>query len=306
MSVKQTGLSCVEYVIGEIELDVDALPNKADVLAAHQMPDMKELWGWRTCRKTAYDPAALAIAAARRTLMGKVGAGAIDALIVCCGEPLNYFGQNRFIAQFAEAVGLDRFTSQWLGGSGCVTLFAALRLASDMVSVGSARHVLVVAVDRVPDDAMRFQRFGVLSDGACSFVVTNRTGADFAIVDAIAMSATRTLEKSDDFQAKCDLMHAALERFGEGTNFDFSRVEALFCANVFLPIQELEISLLPMDGILPWQDNTARYGHCYAADPFINLIDFHREPQGRETRLSLMTATAHGHFGIVALERLNA
>lgn len=302
-TLTQAGLLRVEYVIGEIAVDVDTLANKAATLEAHQMPDLKEVWGWEYCRKSARDSLALAIDTATRSIGSDIDPGDIDALVVCCGDRLNYYEQNRFVAQLAGALRLDRFQSHWLGGSGCVTLFSAVKLASGMVATGTARNVLVVAVDSVPDDTMRFQRFGVLSDGACSFIVADRDRADFAIVDTVVLSSTRTLEKTDDFQAKCALVHEALDRFGHPHGYDFDRVEAMFVANVFLPIQELEMSLLPVDGMLADQGNTARYGHCYAADPFINLVDFYRRPGNDSVRVSLMTATAHGHFGIIGLER---
>jgi 3-oxoacyl-[acyl-carrier-protein] synthase-3 len=300
----QAGLARVQYVIGEIAIDVDSLPNKTAVLEAHQMPNIKEVWGWEYCRKSSRDALALAIDTSARSLGNAIAPGEIDAIIVCCGDRLNYYEQNRFIAQLAGALQLDRFQSHWLGGSGCVTLFSAVKLASGMVATGAAQNILVVAVDSVPDDSMRFQRFGVLSDGACSFIVTDRNRADFAIIDTMVLSSTRTLEKTDDFQAKCALVHEALDRFGQPHGYDFDRVEALFVANVFLPIQELEMSLLPADGSLVDHGNTARYGHCYAADPFINLVDFYRRPENSCVRASLMTATAHGHFGIIGLERL--
>lgn len=301
--MKQAGIAHIEYVIGEIALPVGSLVNKADVLAAHSMPDMKEVWGWEHCRKSALSSLELATAAARRTLARGVAPGSIDALIVCCGDRLNYFEQNQFIGALAQELGLESFQSNWLGGSGCVTLLAAVRLARSLLATGNAAAVLVVTVDKVADDAHRFQRFGVLSDGACSFIVCDVQQAEFSIVDAMVMSSSLTLLHTEDFQAKCQLIQNALERFGAPGGFDYDRVEAFFGPNVFLPIQELEMSLLPIDPALAYADNTDRYGHCYAADPMINLVDFYAKPENRGVRRSLMASTAHGHFGIVALDR---
>jgi 3-oxoacyl-[acyl-carrier-protein] synthase-3 len=299
--MKQTGLSGIAYVIGDVDLDVDALPNRRERLAAHDMPDMKQLWGWDRCRRSSGDALGLAAQSALRTL-ADTDPASIDALIVCSGERCNYFEQNHRIAALAQVLGLRQFQSHWLGGAGCVTLFAAVRLARSLVQTDAAQRVLVVTVDRVDDDSQRFQRFGVLSDGACSFVLHAQPQADFALLDAVVLSSSTTLSRSDDFKAKCDLIHAALERFGGAQGFDFERVGAFFGPNVFLPIQELELSLLPIDGALAQQDNTMRYGHCYAADPMINLVDYHaaRAPHGGT---DLLASTAHGHFGVLALQR---
>ena len=303
MASQRTGIAHVEYVIGDVTLDVDELPNKSDVLAAHGMPDVKEVWGWQHCRRSDLRPVALASDAATRTLAHGIDPAAIGALIVCCGERLNYYDQNRFLAELAGTLKLGDFRSYWLGGAGCVTLFSALGLARAMLTADAVRHVLVVSVDKVADDADRFQRFGVLSDAACSFVVSDAVHTDFSIIDAVTISSARTLERSEDFQAKCALIHSALERFGQPQGFDYDRVEAFFGANVFLPIQELELSLLPIDSSLAYLDNTARYGHCYAADPIINLVDFYRDSANSGVRTTLMASTAHGHFGVVGLEK---
>lgn len=303
MPSQQTGIAHVEYVVGDVTLDVDQLPNKNEVLAANAMPDIKELWGWEHCRRSDLSSVALASDAASRSLGRGVDPASIGALIVCCGDRLNYYEQNRFLAELAGALKLGDFRSYWLGGAGCVTLFSAIGLARAMIVADAVRNVLVVGVDKVDDDADRFQRFGVLSDAACSFVVSSGAQVDFSLVDAVTISSTRTLDRSEDFQSKCELIHSALERFGQPQGFDYDRVEAFFGANVFLPIQELELSLLPIDSSLAYVGNTARYGHCYAADPIINLVDFYRDAGNRGVRTTLMASTAHGHFGIVGLEK---
>lgn len=303
MVIQRIGIAHVEYVIGEIILDVDSLPNRSEVLAANRMPDVKDVWGWEHCRRSDQRSVTLASQAASRTLAHGVDRSSIGAVIVCCGERLNYYEQNRFLAELGGALDLGEFQSYWLGGAGCVTLFSAVGLARALLATGAVTNVLIVGIDKVADDAHRFQRFGVLSDAACSFIVGDAQRAEFTLIDAVTLSSSRTLDRSEDFTAKCELIHSALDRFGRPQGFDFDRVEAIFGANVFLPIQELELSLLPIDSSLAYSDNIARYGHCYAADPFINLVDFYREPGNRSARTTLMASTAHGHFGIIGLER---
>lgn len=298
--MKHTGLSGITYEIGETDLDVEALPGKREMLAANDMPDMKDVWGWDRCRKTERAWLAFGIDAARRTL-ADTDPEDIDAVIVCSGQRCNYFQQNQLIAQLAQTLRLGEFQSHWLGGAGCVTLFAAICLANTAIASETARRVLVLAVDRVEEDMHRFQRFGVLSDAACSFMVHDAAQADFTLIDAKTLSSAATLSRTEDFQPKCQLVQSVLERFGGPQGFDFARVEAFLGPNVFLPIQELELSLLPVDYALAYQENTARYGHCFCSDPIINLVDFHATSPGRS--VSLMAATGHGHFGIVALER---
>lgn len=300
----RVGIAAPHYVVGELELEVDGIEGRKELLADYGMPDIKDLWGWQFYRKTqkrsvdmAYDTAAGTIA------RSGVAAGEIDALFVCCSDPLNYYAQNAFLAELSGRLGLGSNFSSWIGGAGCVSLFSAIRLAAALVGEGAVRHVLIVTVDRIANETSRFQRYGVLSDGACSLLVTDATQADYAIVGVKVMSSPASLANGGvDFQEKCQLIDAVFADLKAATDFDTTDA-AVFGTNVFVPVQELELSVMPVDSLLAYQKNVLRYGHCYASDPLINLIDFYAESGNEKVSRSIMASTAHGHFGAVLLQR---
>jgi 3-oxoacyl-[acyl-carrier-protein] synthase III len=300
------GMLAPAYVLGEEELSVDILPNRDSMLRQHNMPNNAELWGWRSYRRTQRSRTQLASASAGETIQQSgLKAADIDAMIICCGDGLNYYAQNRFITELAGALELRSGFVTWIGGAGCASLFSGVQVARSLLSSGAFTNVLVTAVDKIEEDTDRFQRFGVFSDGACSFIMCKGAVIDYAVLGVeVGFSLASLTAAGQDLGQKCQLIYNVLERLANraGVPLDGS---AFFGSNVFLPIQELEFSVMPVQGLITHRGNTARYGHCASADPIINLIDFYREPEHRSVNRALLTSTAHGHFGAILLEPCN-
>lgn len=299
------GISAPSYVVGEIPLPVDDLPGKQERLAEYGMPDLRELWGWDKCRKTDRSAADLACDAVAGVFVGSgVAPSQVDAIVLCCSDAGNYYDQNRFLGELAGRLGVGRVFMTWVSGAGCASLFSAVKIATAFVSAGTFTNVLVLTVDRIADDATRLQRFGVLSDGACALLVRPVADADFAIHGIAVRSCPASLvHGGQDFQSKCALIQSVFDQLQGKVAFDFDAAPRLFGSNLFLPVQELETSALPLDGLMAHQSNIARYGHCYAADPVINLVDFYADPDHVGLSHSIMASSAHGHFGMILLER---
>lgn len=298
------GMLAPAYALGEEQASVESLTNRQAVLRRHNMPDNRTLWGWGCYRWTRRSRAQLASASASATLSRSgLRASDIDTVIICCGDGLTYYGQNQFLSELAGALDLRGGMVVWIGGAGCASLFSAVQLARSLIRDGSSSNVLVIAVDRIEDDAQRFQRYGVFSDGACSVIVRDSADIDYAILGVeVACSFASLTVAGQDLGQKCQLIHDVLERLTAraGVPLDGS---AFLGSNVFLPIQELELSVMPVDDLITYRTNTARYGHCAGADPLINLVDFYQAPEHHAIDRALLASTAHGHFGVILLER---
>jgi 3-oxoacyl-[acyl-carrier-protein] synthase-3 len=99
---------------------------------------------------------------------------------------------------------------------------------------------------------------------------------------------------------KCQLIHEVFERLNARAPIAAGDC-VLLGSNLFLPIQDLETSVMPLDGVATYRRNTTRYGHCAGADPVINLIDYFSEQPQPAMQHALMVATAHGHFAAMLL-----
>ncbi len=303
MMPEHVGMLAPAYVLGEEEESVDTLTSRTSVLRRHNMPDNAALWGWRYYRRARLSRAQLASASASTTVsQSGLPAADIDALIVCCGDGLNYYAQNQFISEFAAALEIRCGFVTWVGGAGCASMFSAVEIARSLAADGTRRNILVVAVDKIDDEADRFQRFGVFSDGACSFIVRKGPSIDYAILGAeVAFSLASLTVAGQDLGQKVQLIYDVFERLSARANVTLDG-SAFMGSNVFLPIQELEFSVMPVKDLIAYRVNTARYGHCASADPLINLIDFYQAAEHSAIKRALLTSTAHGHFGAILLE----
>lgn len=303
--VKTIGIKGAAYELGEVIGVVDELANKNELLIEFEMPNISELWGWENYRKSERSLAQLATASAEKTLQAaNKSAADIDTIMICSCTPLNYQQQNDILGEVYQSLGLPFVLSLWVGGAGCASLFSAVGQAKSMIENGDAKQVLVITTDKITSEHHRFQRYGVLSDGAASFIVTADEQADFSILGDMVLSSPEALySPQKGFQQKCTLIHAVFERFTEKYADDLSDVEAVLASNVFNPIQEIELSVMPFEDANCYEDNNLRYGHCWAADPVINLVDLCNDPVHQDDKKLLLSTTAHGHFGLVALIR---
>lgn len=302
--IDTVGILAPSYVIGEDVQPVESLANRTEMLQAFGMPDRPSLWGWEAYRRSRRSAVELARDSAMQTLADSgLQASDIDALIVCNGGGLNYFRQNAFLAELADAVGLRCDYVSWIGGAGCTSLCSATKTASALVRSGDHANILIVTVDKYEDDAVRFQRFGVFSDGACSFILRGRGAIDYALVGVASASSLASLRSGEqDLAEKCRLIQTVFQRAGAGVDFPYAG-SVLSTSNVFLPIQQLEQSVFPVKGLQTYRKNTARYGHCSAADPVINLVDYREEAGERAASHAVLAWSAYGHFGVMLLER---
>lgn len=300
------GILAPAYVLGEEESSVDTLERRHIVLRQYSMPDNPALWGWGCFRRTRRSRAQLGCASASVTLcQSGLHASDIDALIICCGDGLNYYAQNQFVSELARGLDICRGFVTWIGGAGCASVFSAVQVARSLVCGGLSKNVLVVAVDKIEEDADRFQRFGVFSDGACSFIVRKGNAIDYAILGAeVSFSLGSLTTAGQDLGQKCQLIYEVLERLRASVDVPLDG-SVFLGSNVFLPIQELEFSVIPVKGLIANRTNTARYGHCAGADPLINLVDFYQAVENRSIIRALLASTAHGHFGAIVLEPRN-
>ncbi|MBZ3928694.1 hypothetical protein [Xanthomonas citri] len=305
MRPTSVGILGLGYVLGEQSLPVAEIAGRAEVMREYRMPDRQALWGWDRYRRTERSRADLASESAAGTVVrGGVAPGQIDALVVCCGDGLNYSAQNVFVSELSKRLGLDCGFVTWIGGAGCASLFSAVRVARSLVMADTFRNVLVVGVDKVDNEAARFQRYGVFSDSACSFIVRGEGPTDFTVAGVAVASSLPSLNGSgQDIAQKCMLIQSVFERLGsEKGEFPYEG-SVFFGSNVFLPIQDLERSVMPIDGVVHERGNIAPYGHCADADPFINLFDFYARGDNENMARSVLGSSAHGHFGVMLLDR---
>jgi 3-oxoacyl-[acyl-carrier-protein] synthase-3 len=263
------------YVLGEKEVgyaDIPGLPRLAASLGLAPDPG---LWGWGTVRVTDRDLAELAADAGRRTVLAAgVSAPEVDALVLCSTRvPGPAEGHGGLLARVLTAIGLGDLPCYGQSLNRCVNLLAGIDVARALVMAGRYRRVLVITVDVVAPGAAPMSRFALYSDAAASCLITADPGpADcYEILGCAAAQETATLEWAH--QISSDLTRQVNQELLAPAGLKLSHVTALLHVNLFKPLLVMKERQAGFREDQLFLDNIVRTGHCFAADPLINLVD---------------------------------
>ncbi|MBT2402880.1 MULTISPECIES: 3-oxoacyl-ACP synthase [unclassified Streptomyces] len=269
-------LSAPRYVLGEQEADHTTVDNLLERARQFGMPPKAALWGWGTVRRTAKSLETLAVESGRATLdaAGADPAG-VDCLILCStrfpGGPRTH---GNFVERVMSGIGLGEgtaFTGLTLGR--CTNLLGAIRTAQALVAAGMHRRVLVVTTDRVSDESVRMESFALFSDGAASCLVSAEplgTQA-YELVAGASAQNPGALDWSNEISS--DLGRAVNERILEAAGMKLGDIHGVLHPNLYKPVVVLKERQAGFTREQLFLDNIQRFGHCFAADPLINLVD---------------------------------
>ncbi|HET9140293.1 hypothetical protein [Actinophytocola sp.] len=268
-------LTAPHYVLGEIELPYTSIVDLDARVAEFRMLPKPDLWGWGTVRRTERSIADLAVRTGSATLAAAgLDPAALDAVVLCStGFPAGTRVHGSFAQTVLSGLGVPDADYLGVGINRCTNLLAGLQVADALVRSGRHRRVLVVTTDRVDDEAMRLEKFALFSDGAASCLVTaeSEVPGGFELLGCAAANRVAELDWANEISPELSrqVNDALLKPFG----LTLDAVAGLMHANIFTPIvmlKEMQAGFTPAQ---LYTANIARVGHCFAADPIINLVD---------------------------------
>lgn len=268
-------LSAPRYVLGELPADHTTVDGLAERARQFGMPPRAALWGWGTVHRTAKSLETLAAESARATLDGAGAAPAdVDCLIVCStrfpGGPRTH---GAFVENVMAATGLGAasFTGLTLGR--CANLLAGIRTGQAYVAAGMHRRVMVVTTDRVTDESVRMENFALFSDGAASCLISaDPLGPDaYEIVAGATAQDPAGLDWSNEISS--DLAREVNQRILDDAGMKIGDIQGVLHPNLYKPLVVLKERQAGFTREQLFLDNIPRVGHCFAADPLINLVD---------------------------------
>ncbi|MFI6683251.1 ketoacyl-ACP synthase III family protein [Streptomyces sp. NPDC050485] len=274
--IRRVVLRAPRYVLGEIATDHSEIDGFAAFVDSRRMVPDADMWGWGTVRRTELDTATLAVRAGRQTLEAAgVEPDGIDALVLCSTTfPSDVGEHGDLIASVLHGLGLGDVPVTGITLNRCATLLTGLQTAATMVTAGQHRTVLVITTDAVPDESARLADFALFSDGAAACLVSRWVdGAPESyewVADAHAQDPASMLRGTE---ISADLAKTANQRLCAEAGIRVEEIDGLLHNNIFLPIvlmKEVQAGFRPsqLD-----TSNITRVGHCFAADPLINLVD---------------------------------
>ncbi|THA54673.1 3-oxoacyl-ACP synthase [Streptomyces sp. A1136] len=270
-------LSAPRYVLGEQVADHTSIDNLLERARRFKMAPRAELWGWGAIRRTAKSLEALAVESARATVAaaGADPAG-IDCLILCStrfpGGPRTHGG---FVEKVMSGIGLVDAAVTGLTLNRCTNLLTGIRTAHALVAAGTHRRVLVVTTDRVTDESVRMENFALFSDGSASCLISadaDPLGADtYEILAGAAAQDPTSLDWSHEISS--ELARTVNRRILDAVGMKLDEIDGLLHPNLFKPLIALKERQAGFTRQQLHLDNITRFGHCFAADPLINLVD---------------------------------
>jgi 3-oxoacyl-[acyl-carrier-protein] synthase-3 len=272
-------LSGPSYVLGEHEDDHTSIDGLAERAAAFQLQPKPALWGWGKIWRTERPLTELCIETGRRTLdSAGVPATEVDALVLCTTsitEPAEGHGQ--FFAEVLTGLGLGNIGFYGITLNRCTNLLAGIDLAAALVASGRYRRILVITADRVLDESQRMVSYALFSDGAASCLIGSEpAGPSFEVMGCANAQDVDALVHTAEISS--ELARTVNDRLLEPHGMKLDDVCGVMHLNIFLPLMVVKERQANYTAEQIYTGNITRVGHCYAADPLINLLDRQTHP----------------------------
>ncbi|MEN3584857.1 3-oxoacyl-ACP synthase [Streptomyces sp. ZYX-F-203] len=299
-------LHAPRYVLGETEEPYTAVRDLEERAARFAIPVAPATWGWGSFHRTGRAPAELAVASGNETLdAAGVSRDEVDALIVCTSAFPDFVDDHAgYLGAVLDGLGLTR-TSFACGMTlnRCNNLLAALHLARSLVAGGGHRWVLVVTADRIADESLRLEKFALFSDGAASCLVgAEERGADaFALLASAAAQDHAAIRSGDRIDAR--LAVAVNEELEVAAGIPREKITAVLPANLVRPLVLMKERQAGFAAHQVRLGDVERLGHCFAADPVINLADLSASGEAAAGGLYLLASSVPGARHGVLLRR---
>jgi 3-oxoacyl-[acyl-carrier-protein] synthase-3 len=261
------------YVLGEEAIDHRDVPEVTARIAELGIPPQAGFWGWGTVHRSRRTLADLAGDAGLATLRA-AGSPDVDALVLCSTNlPTDTAEQGLLVQDVLGKLGLPEADFTGVALNQCANLLTGVRAAEAAVAVGRHRRVLVVSTDRIEDERDRMQNFALFSDGAAGCLVADAPSGPASFRVRGSATATRAAELGWGQEISSELGRRVNERLLGRLGLAVGDLDAVLHTNVFKPVvmlKELQAGFRS-DQLDP--AGIPRVGHCFAADPMINLAD---------------------------------
>jgi len=299
-SLVQSKILAPHYMLGEESSSYDQIPGWHQRITELSMTPLPALWGWGNFRTTNSSFMQLAIDSSRKTLA--YSTQLVDTVIFCSTSlPACANEQARLLCKFATALNLHHAEVIGVTFGRCTNLLKGMRIAQARIASGQSREILLVTSDSMASSEERLENFALFSDGAASCIITHNDDIRHGF-DIITSSEQQDLKIIDNGLSSSLSIAVNQQLFSEA-QITIGDVNRLFHTNVYLPLCNLYER---QAGYIPEQlftDNIERIGHCFSADPLINLIDADASGQLPDQGIFQLAASIPGARASVLLQR---
>ena len=274
------------------------------------IPDFEALWetvsfgtdfaemGCTTYRKMSGPVQDYVVDAVRRSLQGAGATAAdVDHLVFATSDPTLPLLPSEFAGQVLLALDMDNCVPHVVSFQRCCSSLTALRHAERLFADPDVTHVVVVALDFMPEDRDRVRSYAMFGDAVASCLLT-RTGPSLVRLLSSAVKVDpEGLRGRDTFVSRQNVANRTLSAVLRAGGRRPGQLTKVFAANLHKPLtlfNATSVGLRP--DTLHFADTLAAYGHCGNADWMINLVDYHERFGIRAGETYLAQSLAPGFY----------
>ena len=307
--MNKTTISHPTCKLGEVKGSYRDAPGFAQALQGGSMLDIPDMWGWGNYFRSE-DIYALARQCAAETLDGAGVAPCDIDMVIYCGAmlPADRTEFYRRSADMLAFLGIENANVAALTLAGCATTLKAMIHASGLVAAGIYRNVLVLAMDVLPPDLLRFDKYAVFSDVCAAFLVNSASRGGYQIVSSAQHTSTAEMRAGINYSDPV-LAKRSVARTMEQAAMRLSDVGKVFGNNLFLPIKMMKETAIGISRSQMDLSNVAKTGHCFSCDSLVNLLNHTaaRAPaEQQQQQHYLLYAETDGHAAAVLLRTAGA
>lgn len=268
----------IAYVLGETRNDYFEAPCFRDTICKARMPNDRVMFGWGNYYSTNRSVVSLGIAAASQVLSKSgMNRGDVSLVIFCSsnfGDLIDNLAQEHYESVLSQLC-LTNAHVIGLTLNNCTSLLSAVSVAHGLLVSGAHESILVISADRLSNEASRFSSYCVFSDSAVSFMMSLNANHGYKLIGCVFGSDNKLVANPSLF-GDIELITKTGMKMLEAAHLRAVDIDMAFPSNLFLPITRIkEVGYgVPVDRI--YMDNTPLIGHCFAADPFIGLVEYDR------------------------------
>lgn len=272
-------LHSIKYVLGEVEGKYNDVEVFQHVLTENSFPNLPDLFGWGGyCRssKTVFE---MAYESMKLTLQASSVNAADIELVIICSSDFNPGQETQSYRELLLSLGLTSAFPMGVTVSDCANLLSALNMAKHLIAAKQFRHIMLVTSNKISDEKYRFQDYALFSDGAASFIVSDKdeqlsiSEGCFDIIDSQIGARFEHRNEGEDID-DTPLYIASAKQMVERTNVVISDITKVFSNNLYLPVITLKEGSVGITKAQLYLDNVTLFGHCFSADSVINLSDY--------------------------------
>lgn len=303
----QPCLHSIKYSLGGIEGQYDDVEVFQSILSENSIPNLPHMFGWGGYRRSSDTIFEMAYETMKLTLDASQVAPEKVGMVIICSSDFSPDTEKQSYSELLLSLGMSEAFPMGVTVSDCANLLSTVHMAKLLIAAKQYENIMLVTSNKIYDERYRFQNYALFSDGAASFLISDRNELDhlpgdcFDIMDSQINARLQHKKQGEDVD-ESPLYVETSNQIVERTDISVDDLTKVFSNNLYLPVITLKEGCIGVTKRQLYLDNVVRFGHCFSADSMINLADYIETVGVRKGEYFALMSSAEGLRGQVLLQ----